>query len=64
MLACKGIFARPSMPQPRASAGRRQPQRLASARLPVAIIPHPIFQVKGKQCFFPVVPKFHILHFS
>ena len=40
MLARKGIFARPSMPQPRVSAGRRQPRRLVLTRLPVAIIPH------------------------
>ena len=28
------------MPQPRVSAGRRQPRRLVLTRLPVAIIPH------------------------
>ena len=40
MLAHKGIFARPSVPQPRVSAGRRQPRRLVLTRLPVDIIPH------------------------
>ena len=34
MLACKGIFARPSMPQPCVSTGRHEPQRLAVARSP------------------------------
>ncbi len=40
MLACKGIFATPSMPQPRAAGVGRQPGALAKQERPAVIIIH------------------------
>ena len=45
MLACKGIFARPSIAQPRIARKRRSRYDFAQGKIPAHIITHPTLSV-------------------